>query len=257
MRGARAGYGTLSWARARGGSLTLRESVREIAKGVRVLVPTLPMQIRQRLGFRNPRAFAYDLEKLPVPDSAFARQAEELCREASPPIFVEHCFRTYAWGMILAAADGLRPDVELFWVASLLHDLALTERFRSYAPMPCFGARAGILAVDWARDRGWTEARCATLGDAISLHLNTTVPAEHGPEAQLLHAGAGLDVIGLRHWDVAPETIAEVLRRHPRHGMKTAGYPAFVRESHSRTRASLLQHWLCFGALVRHAPFAE
>ncbi len=91
------GYGTLSWAQAGGGSLTLRESAREIARGLRVLLPTLPMQIRQRIGLRNPRAIAYDLDKLPIPDSAVAKQAEELCREASPPIFVEHCFRTYAW----------------------------------------------------------------------------------------------------------------------------------------------------------------
>jgi len=143
MRGARSGYGTLTWARARGGSLTARESVREIAKGIRILVPTLPMQVRQRLGIRNRRAIAYDVDKLAIPDSPIAMQAEELCREASPPIFVEHCLRTYAWGMILADADGLRPDVELFWVASLLHDLALTERFRGYAPMPASARSCG------------------------------------------------------------------------------------------------------------------
>lgn len=42
-------------------------------------------------------------------------------------MFVNHCLRTYAWGMILGAHDGLRPDAELLFVAALLHDLALTS----------------------------------------------------------------------------------------------------------------------------------
>jgi hypothetical protein len=241
----------------RGGALSTREAVRELAKGTLVLLRTAPAQIRQRLGFRNARALAYDVERLPVPDSAVAREAEALCRESSPPLFLHHCWRTYAWGMILAAHDGLRPDAELFYVASMLHDLALTDRFRGYHPMPCFGARAGILAHDWARQRGWPDARCTTLGDAVSLHLNVSVPPELGVEAQLLQAAAGLDVIGLRHWDIAPETIAAVLARHPRHDMKRAGYPSFVAEAHSHTRTWLLHRWLQFGALVRYAPFDE
>ena len=127
--------------------------------------------------------------------------------------------------MILGQSDGLHPDPELFYVASLLHDLALTDQFRDYAPMPCFGARAGILANDWAGERGWPAHRCSTLADAISLHLNARVPAEHGPEAQLLQAGAGLDVIGLRHWELTPETVASVVERYPRHNMKRASHP--------------------------------
>ena len=123
--------------------------------------------------------------------------------------------------------------------------------------MPCFGARAAILATDWARERGWPEHRCATLADAICLHLNVAVPLERGPEAHLLQAGAALDVIGLRHWQLTPETVASVLARHPRHDMKKASYPLFVAEAHPRTRAQLLHRWLLFGPLVRHSQFDE
>ena len=177
-----------------------------------IMLRTAPAQVRQRLGLRNPGAFAFDVDSLPIPDSSIAKEAEELCRETSSPMLVNHCLRTYAWGMILGRSDGLRPDPELFYVASMLHDLALTDRFRDYAPMPCFGARAGIIATDWASARGWPAARCSTLANAISLHLNARVPAKHGPEAQCVQAGAGLDVIGLRHWELTPETVGSVSR---------------------------------------------
>lgn len=216
-----------------------------------------PAQLRQRLGLGSRRAVSYALSELPIPDSAVAKEAEELCREASSSLLVNHCLRTYAWGMILGKSDGLSPDPELLYVASMLHDLALTDRFRGYAPMPCFGARAGILAGEWARERGWHEHRCARLGDVVSLHLNARVPPELGAEAQLLQAGAGLDVIGLRHWELAPETVAAVVARYPRHGFKRDGVELFEAESHPGTRAHLLNRWLMFSTLVRHSQFAE
>jgi hypothetical protein len=257
MSNTAARFGTLAWAQANGGEMSPRESMREIATALGLTLRTAPAQVRQRLGFRNPRAFVYEIDRLPIPDSSIAKEAEALCREASSPMLLNHCLRTYAWGMILGQSDGLRPDPELFYVASLLHDLALTDEFRDYAPMPCFGARAGILAKDWAGERGWPAHRCSTLADAISLHLNARVPAEHGPEAQLLQAGAGLDVIGLRHWELSPETVASVVERYPRHNMKRAAYPVFKAESHPRTRTHLLDRWLMFGTLVRHSQFEE
>jgi HD domain-containing protein len=254
---ARASFGTLAWAEAGGGRLSRRERMRELAQAMLVVLTTAPAQVRQRLGLRNPRAFAFDLDGVPFPDSKAAQEAEELCRETSSPMLVNHCFRTYVWGAMLGQHDGLRPDPELLYVAAMLHDLALTDEFRDYAPMPCFAARAGIAARDWARERGWPGDRCATLADAVSLHLNARVPAAHGPEAQLLQAGAGLDVIGLRHWELTPETVAAVVARYPRHSLKKASYPLFKAESHPGTRTHLLDHRLMFGTLVRHAPFDE
>lgn len=257
MSKATARFGTLAWAKANGGEMSPRERMREIATAALLTMRTAPAQIRQRLGLRNPRALAFDVDELPIPDSSIAKEAEELCLEASSPMLANHCFRTYAWGMILGQNDGLRPDPELFYVASLLHDLALTDEFRDYAPMPCFGARAGMMANDWAGERGWPAHRCSTLADAISLHLNARVPSEHGPEAQLLQAGAGLDVIGLRHWELTPETVASVVERYPRHNMKRASHPVFKAESHPRTRAQLLNRWLMFGTLIRHSQFED
>jgi HD domain len=249
-------FGTLAWARAKDGRLSRAEEVQEIARATAALLRVAPAQLRERLGLKNRRALAYDPARIRVPDSQMAREAEQLCREASSETLVNHCLRTYVFGMLLGIADGLKPDEELLYVGSLLHDLALTDSFREHAPMPCFAARGALAATGWAAERGWGDERCARLGDAISLHLNSRVPDVHGPEAQLLRAGAGLDVIGMRHWDLAPQTVAAVLALHPRAGFKRS-YGTFRHEARPDTRMGLLDRRLAFGALVRHSQFAD
>lgn len=247
-------FGTLSWARANDGRMTRGEQLRELARATGVLLRTAPAQVLMRLGYDSPRAFAFDPERIPIPDSAIACDAEEECRTTSDTWLLNHCRRTYLWGMLLAERDGLRPDPELLYVAALLHDLALTDTHRHAHPMPCFAARGGLLAVDWAGARGWQADRCATLGDAISLHLNAVVDPAHGPEAQLLQAGAGIDVIGLRAWELGPSTVAAVLTRHPRLD-QAERLAVFEREAHPATRAGLLLRAMMFGTFMRHVPF--
>jgi hypothetical protein len=134
-----------------------------------------------------------------------------------------------------------------------LHDLALTDTYRDANPMICFGARGGVAAEEWAHHRGWPDHRCATLADASSLHLNAHVDPKHGAEAQLLQAGAAVDVIGLRLWDLSRETVRDVLTRYPTLDMLD-GLPEFQFEARPHTRAQLLTRWLMFGTLMRHSP---
>jgi len=247
-------FGTIGWARQRGGQMTRSEKLREFMTASRVLLPTLPAQVGIRIGARSPRAVSLDLDEIPVPDSKIAREAEEQCREISPQRLVNHCHRTYAWGMLLSHRDRLRPDPEMLFVAAMLHDLALTETYRDANPMACFGARGGVAAAEWAQHRGWPDHRCATLADAISLHLNAHVDPKHGPEAQLLQAGAAVDVIGLRLWDLSRDTVRDVLDRYPMLDM-IDGLAEFTFEArHPHTRAQFLTRWLMFGTWMRHSP---
>jgi hypothetical protein len=227
--------------------------LREFLTAGRVILPTLPAQIGMRLGVRNSKAVSFGVDEIPVPDSKIAREALEQCRDVSPGRLVNHCHRTYAWAMLLSHRDQLRPDPELLYVASMLHDLTLTETYRDANPMICFGARGGVMAAEWANERGWPDHRCATLGDAISLHLNARVDPRHGPEARLLQAGAAVDVIGLRLWELSRETVRDVLGRYPMLDM-IDGLAEFASEAHPHTRTQLLTRWLMFGTLMRHSP---
>lgn len=233
--------------------MTRAEKLRELMTAGRVLLPALPTQIQLRLGARNPNAVSLDVGEIPVPDSKIAREALEQCRDASPQRLVNHCHRTYAWAMLLSQRDRLHPDPELLYVAAMLHDLALTDTYRDANPMICFGARGGVMAAEWAKDRGWPDHRSATLADAISLHLNSRVDPKHGAEAQLLQAGAAVDVIGLRLWELSRETVHDVLTRYPMIDFVN-GLAEFEFESRPHTRAQLLTRWLMFSTLARHSP---
>lgn len=82
---------------------------------------------------------------------------------------------------------------------------------------------------------------------------------EHGPEAYLLRAGSGLDVIGARYRQVAAEARAAVLARHPRLGFKRAmDRLARARLPAERdSRVHFLYRYLQFGRRIAVSPFEE
>lgn len=246
-------YGTLAWATANHGRMKRREQLRETAKAIAVLAGSAVPQARVRTGWQRPDALAVDLDSIVVPDSTIALEAEAECRESTPDHVLQHSVRTYFWGMLLARRDGLQPDPELLWVASLLHDLCLSGRHRHANAMPCFGARGGLLARDWAMARGYAEERATAVGDAISVHLNVSVGAEYPAESRLVGPAAALDVMGLRSWDVDRGTREAVVARYPRdHWLDTIA--DFRVESRPRTRAKLLRGLGLF-TFAKYAPF--
>jgi hypothetical protein len=79
----------------------------------------------------------------------------------------------------------------------------------------------------------------------------------HGPVAYLLSAGAGLDVAGLRSWQLPPEMLATVTAAHPRLGFKREFASAFRAEAAGvpRGRAAFLRRYGAFDLAIRAAPF--
>jgi hypothetical protein len=251
--------GTLAWAERTGGILSRRERISLLGDAARLQMRILPAQTRALLGRTNPRAFSVDPDRLRVPDTMIAREAEALCSEVSTQALLNHCLRSHAWGTILATRAGLEHDPELFYVTSLLHDLGVTDRYRdTVGGQACFAATAATAARDWSRERGWREPRCTVLADAICQHLNPLVRPEHGIEAHLMQAGAGFDVVGIRHWEVATPTVQTVLARHPRLGFKKSFGSAMCAEAqHHGTRTHFLYRYMQFGARINRAPYDD
>ncbi len=101
----------------------------------------------------------HDLERLTVPDTAAARRAEEICREAQSESLANHCFRSYGWGALLGDRDGLR----LGCGAAVRRGDAARPR-----PDPCVRPRRLLRAGRRGRGaRGAHGARlaCAARGD--------------------------------------------------------------------------------------------
>jgi HD domain-containing protein len=243
----RSSVGTLEWAERTGGRLSGGDRLRLLGQAV-AQASVLSARLKKR-------RTAADLDSVRIPDSRIAKDAEELCREVSPPHLLQHCQRTYLWGSLLGRQGGIRYDEELFYVASLLHDLGATSRYPGEG-LHCFGVVSAMAARDFVRAREWEEVRAQAVAEAISLHLNVRVGLEHGPEAHLLSAAAALDVTGLRVWELDRGTINTVLAHHPRLDFAREIDAFMRREKEARPdgRIHFLYRYLLFGQLIRRCP---
>ena len=67
-------------------------------------------------------------------DSEIARLATEVSRKQSPPYLFNHAVRTFLFGSLMGRATGQKFDEEVLYLACILHDLGLTERFEGDLP---------------------------------------------------------------------------------------------------------------------------
>lgn len=152
-----------------------------------------------------------------IPDSSLARQAEQLVLDTSPDFLVEHCRRSHVYSALLGQAMGVPYDDELLYLAAILHDLGLTERFATGERLEVAGARA---AADFARQAGVPEDDTDCLWDAIALHSSVGIADAKGGEVALTHYGVLLDVVGLRLEMLPDGAVDEVLTAYPRRNFK-------------------------------------
>ena len=118
---------------------------------------------------------------------------------------------------MLAQTRHIKFDEELFYVASALHDVGLSEKARCGEQCAmCFAVEGARAAEQFSDTVGWPSERRERLSEAISLHLNVRVGLAHGPEAHLLHAGASVDVIGARLKEIDLAGVHYVLDQYPR-----------------------------------------
>jgi hypothetical protein len=162
---------------------------------------------------RLPAAAAnVDLDTFTVPDSLFAREAEQACGEL-PEALVGHSYRTWLFGRALAALDEIELDVELFYCGSLLHDYGIAQP----TPGRDFTLASADRTLACATMAGVSDDRAHALADAICVHTTPGVAVDRdGALGCYLQWGAMVDGAGLRIWDVAPANVSEILRRYPR-----------------------------------------
>lgn len=245
--------GTWDWALETQGVLRRQDRVRLIGQGVSARLTRLPSQWRSRLfGEHAP------LELPQPPDSKLAREADEHVRELSGPVLYGHCTRTWAFAALFAQRDRVTHDSELLYLACMLHDLGLTRtHWAQDGHAKCFAVEGARAAHALLRRAGATEDRARTVAEAISLHLNITVPARLGIEAHLLSKGVSLDVVGRRLHQIPLPPLQAVGARWPRDGFADELAAATARQARLRpgSRSGLL-HKLGFVKLIERNPLA-
>jgi hypothetical protein len=148
-------------------------------------------------------------------------------------------------------------DAELLYVASLLHDLPLTERylFRTEAS-ECFALDGATIAGAFLKERGWNGARVHAVQNAICLHVNVQVPRACGVEAHLLNAGAGCDLTGIGLPSLHGDDLRRLVQKHPRTEL-AVGFAGAMEEQVKRRPASRARLLQSFGlrSIIARAPF--
>lgn len=151
-------------------------------------------------------------------DSQIAKEATQLSLETSPPYLFNHSVRTYLFGALLGRQAKRVFDEELLYLACILHDLGLTERFAGDIPFEIAGAEA---ARQFLEERGISEERTGVIWDGIAMHPYA-IASHKQPEISLVASGAAADVVGSDVSKIAPAYKEEVLYAFPRLGFKKA-----------------------------------
>jgi len=160
-----------------------------------------------------------------IPDSTLVREATEFIRDAEDDLLFDHSRRVFFFGALQGRRLGLQPDLELLYVASMFHDLGLTERYRtSTLRFEVDGANA---ARDFLLQHGVDEAEARKVWLGIALHTTPGVPPFLDPEIALVIAGVETDVVGIGREELATEAIDAVTAAHPRPDFKNRILAAF------------------------------
>jgi len=171
---------------------------------------------RHRLALRLGQKRLQDVvpEDWQAPDSALANQARGYAEELCSPMLVAHSERTYCFGALLAARDGLKLDKELFYLGCILHDLGLSDTHKD--DPGSFEWVGADLARTFCLNNGLAESRADIVHDAIALHSSIGVVHKCAPELAFVHFGAALDLVGSRLEDVPKTDLSVILERYSR-----------------------------------------
>jgi hypothetical protein len=241
------------WAVRTGGKLTKAQSRAMFPPLLRTIARTPGQRLRLATGRRG--GGGVDLDAVAIPDSRLAKDAEAHAREVLSPAVREHSHRTFLFGMSLAALDGVSVDVEMAYVASLLHDLHLEHP----TPGRCFAVVGGERAERFALDRDVEPVRAARIGAEVCGHITAGAMEHLDSPGGFVSAGAFADVAGGRLDELDPAWVAALLQRHPRLEFKRHVRAAWKAESRAvpEGRAKWLSVWAALPLLVRLAPFEE
>ena len=247
--------GTADWTMRTGGRLEPAEGRRLVTDLARVHVANAVGRLSV-LAHLNPGRNAFvSPARLVPPDSALTRAASDAAVRLLPTTLLNHSHRTYRFARALGDLEQVDVDAELLFTAALLHDTGLVAA----GGRDDFTLTSARVARDVAEAVGSSSAAIETLQTAITMHHSPRVTRAAGAVAYLLSAGAGVDVAGLRCWELPSAVLTDAVRTHPRDGFKTFFTQAWAEEAARvpQGRARLLRRYGAFTAAIRLAPFDE
>src|SRR5215475_7529062 len=152
-----------------------------------------------------------------VPDTPLVARAMEEARALSEPYLFNHAVRSWLFAVQLAELQALSYDEEVVAVASLLHDLGLTQAYRRKRRFEVEGADA---ARALAKAGGMDDRRAQLIWYCVALNATLSISPYAEAEVGICTAGAGADFAGLLYERIPKGGAARILAAFPRLQMK-------------------------------------
>src|SRR6202041_3913258 len=157
------------------------------------------------------------LAGIKVPDTVLVRDAIDLSRSAAEPVLFNHVMRSWVFGVLLSESAERAPDAELLAVATILHDLGLTDRYTAENRFEVDGANA---ARSFLKGRGIPTQQVQVVWDAIALHTTRSIALHKEPEVAMTHSGIAVDAIGVGLDRIPLDKQRAILAEFPRLALK-------------------------------------
>ena len=135
-----------------------------------------------------------DVDALVAPPTPTAALALEAAIEWCSADLVNHCLRSWVWGVALADRDSIAFDAELLYVATMLHDVGVADHFDALE-VP-FERAGGAVGWTFAAGAAWPAERRRRVFEIIERHMWVSVNPAEDPEGHLLEAATSIDVAG-------------------------------------------------------------
>ena len=186
-------------------------------------------------------------ETYDIPNAQHCQQALEIVTEFSPEYLVNHCLRSYAFGVAMAHRVKKSIDKKVFFLGAIMHDLGLTPTFDSGNSFEIDGAEA---ARSFCIEHEIEAQRADLVHEMVALHNSVGIAHKLDPEIALLHFGAGADVAGLWIKDIHKQTLSDVLEEFPRLDFKQ-GMMKLISEQVNRKPQSFMAPFIELGFLKK------
>ncbi len=225
-----------------------------ISRFVQLEFGALGRKIARAFGYQTPANIA--LEEIKIPDSALVVKTTRLVEQCSPLFLLNHSIRSYCFGVAIARQLNIKADLEVFYLAAIMHDLGLVSPYDQYEGS--FEVAGAKVARKFILEQEQTTEKADLIHEAIALHSSVGLAHKKEAEIALLHYGAGVDVIGFRAEDIAPQTRKAIVTAYPRHQFKTEFTKLLDYQIEHKPNCHIAGHCaLGFRGKIKDAPFSE
>lgn len=150
------------------------------------------------------------------PESRVTAAALELAVQTHPEYLLNHSLRSYFYARSIGDSRGLVGgedfDEEVLFIATVLHDIGLTDAAPGHERFEVAGANR---AVEFARENGLADDSIELIWDAVALHTSRGIAGHKRPEVALAHFGISVDIFGFGAEEVDADVLEAAQQRFP------------------------------------------